>query len=94
MGVHSSTRTNFLFLTHSAFATRTSQLMRAAWPAILLLTLAPIAAASNNHAGKTPVSKSNETLFLELQQDIPSVDFVATPVIEEFVDPISNLSFI
>ena len=93
MGVHSSTRTNILFLTHCAFATRTSQLMRAALPAILFLTLAPIAAASNNHAGKTPVSKTNETLFLELQQDIPSVDFVATPVIEEFVDPISNLSY-
>ena len=93
MDAYSSTRTNNLFLTHCAFATRTSHFMRAALPAILLLTLAPFAAASDNHAGKPTLSNTNETLFLELQQDIPSVDFVTTPVIEEFVDPISNLSY-
>jgi hypothetical protein len=88
MNINSPIQSNISFVTYRAFAANSSHWLRAALPAILVLVLAPFATASDKHSER--VSNTNETLFLELQQDIPSVDLVPTPVIEEFIDPVSN----
>ena len=82
MNINSLIQSNSSFVTHRACAASPSHWLRAALPTILVLALAPFATASDKHAGKPTLSNTNETLFLELQQDIPSVDFVTTPVIE------------
>ena len=93
MNINSPIQSNILSVTHCAFAASPSHRLRAALPAILVLVLASFASASDKHAEQSRVSNTNETLFLELQQDIPSVDFVTTPVIEEFIDPANNLPY-
>ena len=91
MNINQLIQSNSSFVTHRVFAASPSHWLRAALPTILVLALAPFATASDKHSER--VSNTNETLFLELQQDIPSVDFVATPVIEEFIDPATNMPY-